>query len=224
MRRDRHGVAPAVAADGRAGRGRHRHGGHHGHRRRHRARQLHGPARRAWPPPRRSPPRVTCALVGLPTDEALRQAATASPAHRDAADAAVLLPAGARDHYLGLPGSDPRAGAAGHGPRAMLGARPVVAVDVAADAGWLVPAARGGGPPGPARSAGRSAVQPAMACRGAAGGARRSTGQGRRRRIPATLVPRYVALPRGIPAATAAAADALEPAAAGEGTWSPGFR
>ena len=40
----------------------------------------------------------------------------------------------------------------------------------------------------------------------------------------ATLVPRYVALPRGIAAATAAAADAVDAALAGEGTWSPDLR
>jgi tRNA threonylcarbamoyl adenosine modification protein YeaZ len=162
-------------------------------------------------------------LVGLPTDEALRQAAANESGTSGWADAAVLLPAGARDHYLGLPGSDPVLVPPGTDLTAFVGARPVVAVDVAADAGWLVPlreAATARGLPDPLDLG-------SAACEGLPRAllelldARLARGDVA---DVATLVPRYVALPRGIRAVTAAAADAFEPSAAGEGTWSPGFR
>ena len=93
-------------------------------------------------------------LVGLPTDEALRQAAANESGASGWADAAVLLPAGARDHYLGLPGSDPvlvppgtdlerLVGVASGGCRGRRGGRRLAG-----------PPASGGGRPGPARSPG----------------------------------------------------------------------
>ena len=96
-------------------------------------------------------------------------------------------------------------------------------MDVAADGGWLMPLrafAAAHGQPDPLEL-GRAA------CAGLPGALlgmldTRSTQAATTE--AATLVPRYVALPRGIPAATAAAADALDTLDAGEGTWSPGFR
>lgn len=155
-------------------------------------------------------------LVGLATDEVLRLAAGAPTA-------AVVLPAGARDHYLGLPGSDPVLVPPGTDLESLVGDRPIVAVDVAADASWLVSlqtVATAHGLPDPL-ALGRAACE-------ALPGALldlldRRLAQGDLAEA-ATLVPRYVALPRGIPAATAAAADALDTLGAGEGTWSPGYR
>ena len=135
----------------------------------------------------------------------------------------MLLPAGARDHYLGLPGSDPVLVPPGADLAALVGVRLLVAVDIAADAGWLAPL----------RAAATARACPirwtwvaprVMACRRALLELLDARLAGGELAEVATLVPRYVALPRGIPAATAAAADALDTLDAGEGTWSPGFR
>ena len=142
-------------------------------------------------------------LVGLATDEVLRRSPAGAPTA-----AVVVLPAGARDHYLGLPGSDPVLVPPGADLESLVGDRPIVAVDVAADASWLVSlqtVATAHGLPDPL-AFGRAACE-------ALPGALldlldRRLAQGDLAEA-ATLVPRYVALPRGIPAATAAAADAL---------------
>jgi len=65
------------------------------------------------------------ALVGVPSSDALRRAAGLP-------EAAVVVPAGARDHYLARPGEDPRLIAPGDLAGAVAG-RPAVAVDMPAD-------------------------------------------------------------------------------------------
>ena len=161
-------------------------------------------------------------IVGLPTDTALRQAA-GGLLGAAAAEAAVLLPAGARDHYLGLPGADSVLVPPGSDMAALIGHRPLVAVDVAPDAEWLVPLR--------ATVVARGLPDPLDLGRSAADGLPPSLLELLDTRLAraqladvATLVPRYVALPRGIAAVTAAAADAPDTLDAGEGTWSPGYR
>ena len=161
-------------------------------------------------------------LVGLPTDELLREAASGTLGVAESADAAVLLPAGARDHYLGLAGSDPSLVPPGTDIAALIGDRPVLAVDIPSDAAWLVPLrerAAGRGDPDPL-DAGRAACEGLPAALLASLDARLARGDVA---DVATLVPRYVGLPRGISVATATAADSIDPSGAGEGTWSPGF-
>ncbi len=162
------------------------------------------------------------ALVGLPTDEALRRA-VAGDLGAAGSDALVLLPAGARDHYLGAAGADPVLVPPGTDMAAIVGRRPLLAVDVATDGAWLAAcaaAALADGFPDP--------VALGLAATAGLPTALLGLLDERLERCevadPATLVPRYVALPRGIPAATAGAADALDTAHGGEGTWSPGFR
>ena len=162
-------------------------------------------------------------LVGLPTDETLRRAAAVELGATEWADAAVLLPAGARDHYLGRPGSDPVLVPPGTDLLSLVGGRPLVAVDVAVDAAWLVAlreAAASRGVPDPLHL-GRVACEGLPAALLEMLDVRLALGD---HADVATLVPRYVALPRGITAVTASAADSIDPAHAGEGTWSPGFR
>jgi tRNA threonylcarbamoyladenosine biosynthesis protein TsaB len=65
-------------------------------------------------------------LVAVRSSDALRLAAVAAGA---AGDAAVVLPAGARDHYLALAGADPVLVAPG-GLMEAIGERAVIAVDV----------------------------------------------------------------------------------------------
>jgi len=161
-------------------------------------------------------------LVGLPTDEALRRA-VASDLGATGQDALVLLPAGARDHYLGAAGSDPVLVPPSADMTALVGRRPLIAVDVATDNAWLAActaAALAAGFPDPV-SLGLTATAALPAALLELLDERLERGEVA---DPATLVPRYVALPRGIPAVTAAAADALDAGHGGEGTWSPGFR
>ncbi len=134
----------------------------------------------------------------------------------------MILPAGARDHYLGAPGEDPVLVPPDTGLVDLVGERPAIVVDVAADADWLAPmrdAARAAGRPDP-EALGR------VACDGLPTALLELLDERLRSgdlADAATLVPRYVAVPRGIAAATADAADALDAAHGGEGTWSPGF-
>ncbi len=65
-------------------------------------------------------------LVGVMSSDALRVAAIACGAPEDAA---VVMPAGAHDHYLAIPGADPALVAPGGLPEA-LGERAAIAVDV----------------------------------------------------------------------------------------------
>ncbi len=68
----------------------------------------------------------TLPLVGVMSSDALRRAAIDTGAPDDAA---VVLPAGARDHYLAIPGDDPVLVAPGGLPEA-LGDRTAIAIDV----------------------------------------------------------------------------------------------
>ena len=99
-------------------------------------------------------------LVGLADRRGAARAAAASWAPR-AADAVVVLPAGAHDHYLACPGPT-RARAAGHGPRwPWSGPGRSWPWTWMAGARWLGPldaAARAGGSPGPLEL-GRSALE-----------------------------------------------------------------
>ncbi len=157
-------------------------------------------------------------LVGVPTDTALRRAAASHDPGTDATDAVVVLPAGARDHYLGMPGASPVLMPPGADLFAAIGARPVIAVDIEEDAPWLAPltlAASDAGRPGPvelgrAASDGLPLALLELLDEALTHGAVADI---------ATLVPSYVALPRGIPAATAGAADSVDAILAGEGTW-----
>ena len=140
-------------------------------------------------------------LVGIPSSDALRRAALAAGAP---ADAAIVLPAGARDQYLARAGEEPMLVPPGDLARALGGAAPV-AVDL--DAALLGPQAA---------SLGEAAVRglpaallalawerlarehpaterPVAAAGDAAHGHRAGADDA------ADLVPVYVALPRGAP-------------------------
>ncbi len=119
-------------------------------------------------------------LVGVMSSDALRRAAADAGSARDAA---VVLPAGARDHYLALPGDDPALIAPG-GLSEAIGMRAVIAVDVdpevlGTEAARLGVAAIDGLP---------AALLTLARERFAAGQADEL----------AELVPAYVALPRGV--------------------------
>ncbi len=162
-------------------------------------------------------------LVGVPTDQALRRAASMLPERAGLTEALVVLPAGAHDHYLGAAGADPVLVPPGGALGQRIGGHPVMVVDVPPDAPWLIPvraAALAAGRPDP-ELLGRAAADGLAAALLALVDERLALGE---RADPATLVPRYVAVPRGIAAATAGAADALDAAHGGEGTWSPGSR
>ncbi len=162
-------------------------------------------------------------LVGLATDAILRRAAATSLGAQGASEAVVMLPAGARDHYLAFPGADPVLVPPDADVLPMIASRPVVAVDVDGAAPWfgaVDAAVRAGGSPGPIEL-GRSAIEGSPA---AALGLLDDLIASGDVADPATLVPRYVALPRGIAAATAAAADSVEAVVGEEGTWSPASR
>jgi tRNA threonylcarbamoyl adenosine modification protein YeaZ len=133
-------------------------------------------------------------LVGVMSSDALRRAGAAAGG---AVDAAVVLPAGARDHYLARPGEDPLLIAPGELPAALAGG-PVLTVDM--DPELLGPAAA---------AEGAAAVEGlAAALLGIAAG-RLAAGE---QDDVAELTPAYVALPRGV---TRAAEDL---------GWSPDLR
>jgi tRNA threonylcarbamoyladenosine biosynthesis protein TsaB len=120
-------------------------------------------------------------IVGVSSSDALRRAAVEAGA--TTADAAVVLPAGARDHYLALPGCDPLLVPPGRLTEALEG-RPAIAVDVSADL------------------LGEDAVARGEVALEGLPGALLATAQERHARgdtdDPATLTPAYVALPRGV--------------------------
>lgn len=142
--------------------------------------------------------RRTLPLVALPTDETLRQAAARADASL-AAPVAVVLPAGARDHYLCLPDADPMLVPPTADLASLVGERPVVGVDLPAGevADALAARAATQRQPDPRALGAAARGRLAEACL-ALLGERLAAG---RAEDPATLVPRYVALPRGIPAA-----------------------
>lgn len=157
-------------------------------------------------------------LVALPTDDTLRRAAAiADPSL--GAPAVVVLPAGARDHYLALPGVDPVLVPPGADLAALAAGGPVVALDVtrAGVVADLATATVGAGHPDP--------LELGMA---ALGRLPEALLQAMGERIasslledPATLVPRYVALPRGLAAAPAEAGTTITDATRRDEAWSP---
>jgi tRNA threonylcarbamoyladenosine biosynthesis protein TsaB len=135
-------------------------------------------------------------LVGVGSTDALaRAAATASPGR---SGVTVVLPAGARDHYVARPGSEPRLVPPGELASALDAGTPVAAVDLPLEV--LGEAANG---LGRAALDGLPAALLDLALERLAAGAHDD---------PVTLVPRYVALPRGIAPGTQEAA------------WSPALR
>lgn len=142
-------------------------------------------------------------LVALPTDATLRRAVRRSAMDPGTDDLAILLPAGARDHYLALPGTEPMLVPPGADLVALVAGRPVVAVDV--DPEVIARSATDLG--GAALEHLAPALLEALAEHLAAGDLA----------DPATLVPRYVAMPRGITTDTASETEAIRV----EGTWSP---
>ncbi len=128
-------------------------------------------------------------LVGIPTVDALRVAASAQGV--EAEEIAVVQAAGARDHYLALPGEGVRLVPPDTDLRALLGTRPTIALgaDPARLAGVRGP---GGSDPAESGERARSGLGPALLAlleRRLADGAPDDV---------ATLVPLYVALPRGV--------------------------
>jgi tRNA threonylcarbamoyl adenosine modification protein YeaZ len=149
-------------------------------------------------------------LVALPTDATLRRAARHSPMDPGTDDLAILLPAGARDHYLALPGTEPMLVPPGADLVALVAGRPVVAVDV--DPATPAVAALDAAPP--ATELGRAALEHLAPALLEVLAEHLSAGD---LADPATLVPRYVAMPRGITTDTARDTEAIRV----EGTWSP---
>lgn len=120
-------------------------------------------------------------LLGVPSSDALRRAAAAQAGAP--ADVAIVLPAGAHDHYLARAGEAAVLIAPG-GLREALGDAAVVSVDV--DDG---PLGSGAARLGEAAVAGLPAALLALAVERFAAGERDE---------PAELVPAYVTLPRGV--------------------------
>lgn len=135
-------------------------------------------------------------LVGIPTTDALRRAAAAL-AGTDASRLAVVQPAGARDHYLAVPGAAPRLVSAGEDLAAAVGELDLIAPDTdpARVAGCRGPAGLEPVAAGTLAQDGLGAALLAIVEERLAAGATDDV---------AALVPVYVALPRGV-AATAAA-------------------
>jgi tRNA threonylcarbamoyladenosine biosynthesis protein TsaB len=115
-------------------------------------------------------------LAGVMSSDALRRAGGLD-------DAAVVLPAGARDHYLARPGADPQLVAPGE-LEVILGHQPVLAVDLDPDALGEEAAGRG--------LAAVAALPPALLAL-----ARERLAAGESDDV-AELTPAYVALPRGV--------------------------
>jgi tRNA threonylcarbamoyl adenosine modification protein YeaZ len=134
-------------------------------------------------------------LVGMLTSDALRRA---GPGLGQGANAVVVLPAGARDHYVAAAGRDPVLRPPGGDLAAELGGGDAIAVDLADDVLGAEAASRGH-----EALAGLAAAMLTLLDERLSAGARDDV---------AGLVPAYVALPRGIGRAP-------------EGTtWSPDLR
>jgi tRNA threonylcarbamoyl adenosine modification protein YeaZ len=157
-------------------------------------------------------------LVALPTDLTMRRAAALADAGLRA-PAALVLPAGARDHYLARPDADPELVPPSVDLAAILDGTPVVALDLASDgiAPDLARRAAGHGQPDPvelgtAALARAAQVMLVIMDERLAAGATED---------PATLVPRYVALPRGIAAIPADSGTVVTDTTRREAAWSP---
>lgn len=122
----------------------------------------------------------TLPLVGVMSSDALRLAATHAGAP---SESAVVLPAGARDHYLARPGADPVLIAPGAMAETLAGT-PVLAIDMDAE------------------SLGEEAVRLGAAAVEGMPAAMLELARSRLARgqtdDPAELTPAYVALPRGV--------------------------
>jgi tRNA threonylcarbamoyl adenosine modification protein YeaZ len=119
-------------------------------------------------------------VVGVASSDALRRAAVA--ARLAGTDAVVVLPAGAHDHYVAAPGAAPVLVAPGTLSFA-LAAHEAIALGVAGDLVGEEAVRRG--------EAALEGLAEALVALGRDAGGRESGD-------PATLVPAYVALPRGI--------------------------
>jgi tRNA threonylcarbamoyl adenosine modification protein YeaZ len=157
-------------------------------------------------------------IVALPTDETIRRAVTLGWPGL-APSVAVVLPAGARDHYVALSGVDPLLVPPTTDLAGLVGDRPVAVLDARVEGPIEALAARLGevGLPDPvdlgAAALARmpEALLGAMAERLAAGTTEEL----------ATLVPRYVALPRGIANVPVEQATTITDTARRDEAWSP---
>jgi tRNA threonylcarbamoyladenosine biosynthesis protein TsaB len=138
---------------------------------------------------------LACPIVGIPTPDALRLAAGPSAS---GAESVVVLPAGARDHYVAVAGRDPVLRPPGGDLAADVGADGAIAVDMQGDVLGAAAASRG-----EMALAGLAAAMLALLDERLARGDADDV---------AGLVPAYVALPRGI----AEAAEGM--------TWLPDLR
>lgn len=157
-------------------------------------------------------------LVALPTDDLLRRAAALADPTLDG-PVAVLLPAGAHDHYLALPDADPTLVPPTADLAAMVAGLPVVGLDLAADgpAGALAQALVAMGHPDPL-ALGAAARQRLPEASLLLMGERLASGS---REDPATLVPRYVAMPRGIVHAPLEGGTTVIDTSRRDEAWSP---
>jgi tRNA threonylcarbamoyladenosine biosynthesis protein TsaB len=129
-------------------------------------------------------------LVGIPTVDGLRRAA--APAGVDPATIAVVQAAGARDHYLALPGEAPRLVPPGTDLAGEVAGHPTIALGT--DPGRLV-GVRGPGNDDPVAAGVRARDGLGAALLGLLEERLATDGVGD---DVAELVPAYVALPRGI--------------------------
>jgi tRNA threonylcarbamoyl adenosine modification protein YeaZ len=156
-------------------------------------------------------------LVGLPTDVTIRRAAALVEPSL-AAPVAVVLPAGARDHYVSLVGEDPRLGQPAADLVALTGGAPVAGVDLdPAAVRVLIDDLVTRGLPDPV-ALGAAAVargpEALLACMDERIAAELIED-------PATLVPRYVALPRGIAAVPVELGTTVTDTTRQGAAWSP---
>jgi tRNA threonylcarbamoyl adenosine modification protein YeaZ len=160
-------------------------------------------------------------LVALPTDETIRAAAAlAEPA--SGMSVAVVLPAGARDHYVALPGADPQLVPPSADLAALIGDAAVAALDIRADGAVATLTERllARGMPDPV-ALGATALTRMPEALLRAMEERLATD------APedlATLVPRYVALPRGIAAVPIERGTTITHTARRDEAWSPTSR
>jgi len=156
-------------------------------------------------------------LVDLPSDQTIRRAAAiAEPVLSE--PVAVVLRAGARDHYVAPPGGDPVLVPPSADLVPILGSMPVVVLDLAADGlvdqlvtrattlGHPHPVALGAAALGHAPEALLALMDESLAAGSIAD--------------PATLVPRYVALPRGVAAVPVETATTVLGTTHGDEAWS----
>jgi tRNA threonylcarbamoyladenosine biosynthesis protein TsaB len=157
-------------------------------------------------------------LVALATDETIRRA-VALVAPTLGVPVAVVLPAGARDHYVALPGADPMLVPPTADLAALVGDAPVVALDARTDGAVAALGERlvSRGLPDPVAIGADALTRMPEALLAAmdehlASGAAEDL---------AALVPRYVALPRGIAATPLEHGTTITDTARRDEAWSP---